>query len=176
MPGSTSTDDGSVCWILVIDIGELSPYSFSNLRAHIMIARKDQYIHTAMPSLKASLRHHGIGFVMPPSLGAGGIMFSGCPSIRPQPVIRNTLYPPVHGSVSSSDQPWPFAASPFVRPSVRLSVRPEQFLDFEGKHMEGMAWNVTYCCIMTFRTDKTSHGLLVLLIFVLLWLSETGQI
>ena len=175
MPGSTSADDGSVCWIIVIDIGELSPYSFSNLRAHIMIARKDQYIHTAMPSLKASLRHHGLGFVMLPPLGAGGIMFSGCPSIRPQPKIRNTLYPPVHGSVGSSDQPWPFAASPSVRPSVCLSVR-SSFWTFEGKHMEGMAWNFTYCCILTFRTDQTSLGLLVLLIFVLLWLSETGQI
>ena len=53
MPGSTSTDAGSVRWTSVIDIGELSPYSSSNLRAQIMIARKvktNVYTPTCHPS------------------------------------------------------------------------------------------------------------------------------
>ena len=45
--------------------------------------------------------------IMPPPLGAGGIMFSGCPSI---PSVRpskawNTLFWLVHGSVGPPDQP-----------------------------------------------------------------------
>ena len=55
-------------------------------------------------------------FFMPPPLGAGGIMFSGCPSVRPSvrpsvpPSVRpseawNTLFWPVHGSVGPPDQP-----------------------------------------------------------------------
>ena len=43
-------------------------------------------------------------FVMPPPLGAGGIMFSGCPSVRPSEAW-NTLFWPVHGSVGPPDQP-----------------------------------------------------------------------
>ena len=53
-----------------------------------------------------------IAFVMPPPLGAGGIMFSGCPSIRlsVRPSVRpseawNTLFWQVHGSVGPPDQP-----------------------------------------------------------------------
>ena len=49
---------------------------------------------------------------MPPPLGAGGIMFSGCPSVRPsiRPSVRpseawNTLFWPVHRSVGPPDQP-----------------------------------------------------------------------
>ena len=41
---------------------------------------------------------------MPPPLGAGGIMFSGCPSVRPSEA-RNTLFWPVHGSVGPPEQP-----------------------------------------------------------------------
>ena len=60
---------------------------------------------------------------MPPPLGAGGIMFSGCPSVRPS--VRpseawNNLFSPVHGSVGPFDQPWPFCGMS-VRPSVRPS-------------------------------------------------------
>ena len=51
-------------------------------------------------------------FFMPPPLGAGGIMFSGCPSVRlsVRPSVRpseawNTLFWPVHGSVGPPDQP-----------------------------------------------------------------------
>ena len=37
-------------------------------------------------------------------LGAGGIMFSGCPSVRPSEAW-NTFFWPVHGSVGPPDQP-----------------------------------------------------------------------
>ena len=43
-------------------------------------------------------------FFMPPPLGAGGIMFSGCPSVRPSEAWK-TLFWPVHGSVGPPDQP-----------------------------------------------------------------------
>ena len=71
---------------------------------------------------KCFLRFISIGalaFVMPPLLGAGGIMFSGCPSVRPSEAW-NTLFWPVHGSVGPPDQPWPFYGMS-VRPSVRPS-------------------------------------------------------
>ena len=65
------------------------------------------------------------------ALGAGGIMFLGCPSIRPSEAW-NTLIWPVHGSVGPSDQPWPFYGMSF-HPSVCLSVRPERFLGICGR-------------------------------------------
>ena len=62
-------------------------------------------------------------FVMPPPLGTGGIMFSGCPPVRPSfrpSEAWNTLFPPVHESVGPSDQPWPFCGMS-VRPSGEVS-------------------------------------------------------
>ena len=59
-------------------------------------------------------------FVMPLPLGAGGIMLSVRPSIRPKPEITSFhLYmgPLVHPTNRDC-----FAACPSVRPSVRLSV------------------------------------------------------
>ena len=70
-------------------------------------------------------------FVMPPPLGAGGIMFSGCPSVRPKPEITFFhLYmgPLVHPTIRDH-----FAACPSVRPSGRRG-----FLAFAGERMEGM--------------------------------------
>ena len=73
---------------------------------------------------------------MPPPLGAGGIMFSGCPSVRPsvrpKPEIPSfDLYmgPLVHPTNRNR-----FTACP----SVRLSVR-RGFRAFAGERMEGMA-------------------------------------
>ena len=84
---------------------------------------------------------------MPPPLGAGGIMFSGCPSVRPSEAW-NILFPPIHESVGPPEQRWPFY-SMSVRPSVRGGFRA-----FAGEHMEGMAWNVTCWCILTtIRSD-----------------------
>ena len=87
-------------------------------------------------------------FVMPQPLGAGGIMFSGCPSVSPSEAW-NTLFWPVHGSVGPPDQPLPFYGM-----SVRLSVQ-RGFRAFARECMEGLAWNFTCWCILTiFRTDK----------------------
>ena len=58
--------------------------------------------------------------VMPPPLGAGVIMFRVVrPSVRPSEAW-NTLFPPAHGSVGPSDQPWPFYGMS-VRPSGEVS-------------------------------------------------------
>ena len=77
------------------------------------------------------LSHHS--FFMPPPLGAGGIMFSGCPSVRPsvrpKPEIPSfDLYigPLVHPTNRYRFTAWP-SVRPSVRPSVCPSVRPERF-------------------------------------------------
>ena len=107
---------------------------------------------------------HILPFFMPPPLGAGGIMFSGCPSVRPsvrpsarpKPEIPSfDLYmgPLVHLTNRNH-----FTACPSVRLSVHPSVRPSVrrgFRAFAGERMEGMAWNFTCGCILTiFRTDQ----------------------
>ena len=56
---------------------------------------------------------------MPPPLGTGGIMFSGCPSVRPKPELPSfDLYmgPLVHPTNRNR-----FTACPSVCPSVRPS-------------------------------------------------------
>ena len=90
---------------------------------------------------------HCLKLFMPPPLGAGGIMFSGCPSVRPSEAWNN-LFSPVHGSVGPSDQPWPFCGMS-VCPSVQRGFRA-----FAGERMEGMVWNFACWCILgTFRSD-----------------------
>ena len=109
-------------------------------------------------------------FVMHPPLGAGGIMFCGL-SVRPSEA-RNTIFPPVHGSIGPSDQSWPFYGM-----SVCLSVR-RGFRAFAGERMEGMAWNfVCWCCRGHLQNWLDSgHGVLIFLLMAPLSLSETGQI
>ena len=73
-------------------------------------------------------------FVMPPPLGAGGIMFSGCPSVRPSvcPSVRPSVRPKpeipsfdLHmGPLVHPTNRNRFTACPSVRPSVCPSVRP----------------------------------------------------
>ena len=83
-----------------------------------------------------SLLFHSFAFkthitvFMPPPLGAGGIMFSGCPSVRPsvrpKPEIPSfDLYmgPLVHPTNRNRFMACP-SVRPSVCPSVRLSVRP----------------------------------------------------
>ena len=84
--------------------------------------------------------------IMPPTLGAAGIMFSGCSSARPSEAW-NTLFLPVHGSIGPSDQPWPFCGMS-VRPSVCPSVR-RGFRAFPRERMEGIAWNFACWCILS---------------------------
>ena len=67
---------------------------------------------------KQNARAYGNVF-MPPPLGAGGIMFSGCPSVRPKPEIPSfDLYmdPLVHPT-----NRYRFTACPSVRPSGEVS-------------------------------------------------------
>ena len=94
-------------------------------------------------------------FFMPPPLGAGGIMFSGCPSVRPS--VRSLKYPLLTCTwVRWSTRPT-VTVLRHVRPSVCPSVRPSVrrgFRAFAGECMEGLAWNFTCWCILTiFRTD-----------------------
>ena len=109
---------------------------------------------------------------MPPPLGAGGIMFSGCPSVRPSEAW-NTLFWPVHGSVGPPDQPWPFYGM-----SVRPSVRPERFPGICRRTHGGN--DLKFYMLMYLDHLQNwlvyGHSLLIFLIFALFWFSETGQI
>ena len=104
--------------------------------------------------------------------GAGGIMFSGCPSVRPSEAW-NTLFPPVHGSIGPSNQRWPFCGI-----SVCQSVRPERFPDICRRTHGGNG--LKYCMLMYLGHLQNwlvyGHGLLNFQILVLYWLSEMGQI
>ena len=100
----------------------------------------------------------------PPPLGAGGIMFSGCPS-----EAWNNLFSPVHGSIGPSDKPWPFCG---------MSVRPERFPGICQKMHGGNS--LKFCMLMYLGHLQSwldyGHGLLIFLLLVSLWLSEMGQI
>ena len=84
---------------------------------------------------------------MPPPSGAGGIMFLGCPPVRPS--VRNPKYP--------------LSTCTWVRWSIRRTVTVLQhvcpsvqrgFRAFAGERMEGMTWNFSCWCILTtFRTN-----------------------
>ena len=114
---------------------------------------------------------------MPPPLGAGGIMFSGCPSVRPsvrpKPEIPSfDLYmgPLVHPTNRNR-----FTACPSVRLSVRPSVRPERFPGICRRMHGGIS--LTFYMLMYLQNWLVyGHGLLIFLILALFWHSETGQI
>ena len=113
---------------------------------------------------------------MPPPLGAGGIMFSGCPSVRPsvrpKPEIPSfDLYigPLVHPTNRNR-----FTACPSVRPSVC----PERFPGICRRTHGGNGLQF-YMLMYLDRLQNWlvyGHGLLIFLILALFWLSETGQI
>ena len=115
---------------------------------------------------------HCLKLFMPPPLGAGGIMFSGCPSVRPSEAWNN-LFSPVHGSVGPSDQPWPFCGM-----SVCPSVRPERFPDICRRTHGGNG--LKFCMLMYLGHLQNwldyGHGVLIFLLLASLWLSEMGQI
>ena len=60
---------------------------------------------------------------MPPPLGSGGIMFSGCPSVRPsvRPTPKIPSFDLYMGPLVHPTNRDRFTACPFVRPSVRPS-------------------------------------------------------
>ena len=103
---------------------------------------------------------------MPPPLSAGGIMFSGCPSVRPSEAW-NTLFWPVHGSVGPPDHPY-----------VRPSVRPERFPGISRRMHGGIGLKFYMLMYLDHLQNWLvyGHGLLIFLILALFWLSETGQI
>ena len=80
---------------------------------------------------------------MPPPLGAGGIMFSGCPSVCPsvRPSVRSLKYPLLTCTwVRWSTRPT-VTVLRHVRPSVRLSVRPSVRPSGEvSGHLPENAW------------------------------------
>ena len=122
---------------------------------------------------------------MPPPLGAGGIMFSGCPSVRlsvrPKPEIPSfDLYmgPLVHPTNRNR-----FTACPSVRLSVRPSVfcpsvRPERFPGICRRTHGGNGLKLYMLMYLDHLLNWLvyGHGLLIFLILALFWLSETGQI
>ena len=114
---------------------------------------------------------------MPPPLGAGGIMFSGCPSVRRsvgpsvRPSVRSLKYPPVHGSVGRPDQPWPFYGMS-VRPSVRRGFRAFFRRTYWGN---GLKSYMLVCLDHLQNWLVYGHSLLIFLILALFRLSETGQ-
>ena len=121
-----------------------------------------------------------IFIVMPPPLGAGGIMFSGCPpvrpSVRPKPEIPSfDLYmgPLVHPTNRNR-----FTACPSVRPSICPSVRPERFPGICRRTHGGN--DLKFYTLMSLDHLQNwlvyGHGLLIFLILALFWLSEAGQI
>ena len=83
--------------------------------------------------------YQSLRLFMPPPLGAGGIMFSGCPSVRPSvrpkpeiPSFDLHMGPLVHPTNRNH-----FTACPSVRPSVRPSVCPSR--EVSG-HLPENAW------------------------------------
>ena len=117
---------------------------------------------------------------MPPPLGARGIMFSGCPyvrpSVRPKPEIPSfDLYmgPLVHPANRNR-----FTACPSVRLSVRPSVRPERFPGIcRGTHgRNGLKFYMLMYLDHLQNWLVYGRGVLIFIILAQFWLSETGQI
>ena len=105
---------------------------------------------------------------MPPPLGDGGIMFSGCPSVRPS--VRSSKYP-------LSTCTWVHWS---IRPTVTVlwHVRPKRFPGISWRTHGGNG--LKFCMLMYLDHIQNwlvySHGLLIFIIFALFWLNETGQI
>ena len=117
---------------------------------------------------------------MPPPLGAGGIMFSGCPSVRPsiRPKPEIPSFDLYMGPLVHPTNPNRFTACPSVRLSVCPSVRPERFPGICRRMYAGIGLKF-YLLMYLDHLQKRSvygRGLLIFLILALFWLSETGQI
>ena len=117
---------------------------------------------------------------MPPPLGAGGIMFSGCPSVRPS--VRSLKYPLLTCTWVRWST-WPtVTVLQHVRPSVRLSVRPSVRPErFPGICRRTHGGNGPKFYMLMYLDNLQNwlvygHDLLIFVILALFWLSETGQI
>ena len=113
---------------------------------------------------------------MPPPLGAGGIMFSGCPSVRPS--VRSLKNPLLTCTwVRWSTRPT-VTVLRHVRPSVRLSIPPERFTGICRRTHggNGLKFYMLVCLDHLQNWLVYGHSLLIFLILALFRLSETGQI
>ena len=111
------------------------------------------------------------GIFMPQPLGAGGIMFLGCPSVhpsvRPKPEIPSfDLYmgPLVHPTTRN-----PFTACPSVHPRFPGICR-------RTHGGNGLKFHMLMYLDHLQNWLVYGSGLLIFLILALFWLSETGQI
>ena len=106
---------------------------------------------------------------MPPPLGTGGILFSGCTSVRPSEAWNISFH---------------LCMGPLVHPTNRdrfaacLSVRLERFPGICWRTHGGIG--LKFCLLMYLDHLQNwlvySHSLLIFLIVVLFWFGETGQI
>ena len=105
---------------------------------------------------------------MPPPLGAGGIMFLGCPSVRLS--VRSLKYP----LLTCTWVRWS------TRPTVTVlrHVRPERFPGICRRMHGGIGLKFYLLMYLDHLQNWLvyGHGLLIFLILALFWLSETGQI
>ena len=113
---------------------------------------------------------------MPPPLGAGGIMFSGCPSVRPsvRPKPEIPSFDLYIGPLVHPTNRYRFTACP----SVRLSVRPERFPGICLRMHGGISLKLHMLMYLDHLQNWLvyGHGLVIFLILAIFGLSETGQI
>ena len=160
----------------VITLNDFIPYVIINpSRPYpiVLIALDIKKLHVGQHEFQSLVC---IIIFMPPPLGAGGIMFSGCPSVRPKAKIPSfDLY---MGPLVHPTNRYRFTACPSVRPSVCPSVRPERFPGIYRRMHGGIS--LKFCMLMYLDHPQNwlvyGHGLLIFLILALFWLSETGQI
>ena len=125
---------------------------------------------------------------MPPPLGAGGIMFSGCPSVRPsvRPKPEIPSFDLYIGPLVHPTNRYRFTACPSVRPSVHPSVRPSVCPSVRPERFPGICrrlhGGISMKFYMLMYLDHLQnwlvygHSLVIFLILALFGLSEMGQI
>ena len=109
---------------------------------------------------------------MPPPLGSGGIMFSGCPSVRPS--VRCLKYP----FSTCTWVRWSTRPTVTVLRHVRPSVHPERFpgICWRTHGGNGLKFNMLMYLDHLQNWLDYGHSLLIFLLLTPLWLNETGQI
>ena len=101
-----------------------------------------------------------------------GIMFSGCPSVRPS--VRSLKYP----LLTCTWVRWSTRPTVTVLRHVRPSVRPERFPGICRSTHGGNGLKFYMLMYLDHLQNWLVYGrsLLIFLILTLFWLSETGQI
>ena len=116
--------------------------------------------------------HALISSFMPTPLGAGGIILSGCPSVRPS--VRSPKYP----LSTCTWVRWSILPTVTVLRHVRPSARPSRFPGICRRTHGGNGLKYYMLMYLDHLQNYLNygHGLLTFLILALFWLSETGQI